>query len=178
MVIGDWLAPPPSPRRASESVTTPHEQWGLLTGHQRRPPPGHQWGLFHGHGQQDSAPLARPSVTRALHPKGATTALTAAMTGRALGWNTSRQATLTHSAAVPDAPSNGPACLSGDTILASAEAVPARVSQRSPSVGNLPCSGAARPRESWVSASSPIEREGALRARASDRRDRTWALDL
>lgn len=46
------MAPPPSPRRASESVTTRHEQWGLLTGHQRRPPPGHQWGLFHGHGQR------------------------------------------------------------------------------------------------------------------------------
>lgn len=38
-----WLAPPPSPRRASPSATTRREGWGLLS--------GHQWGLLHGHGQ-------------------------------------------------------------------------------------------------------------------------------
>ena len=48
---GGWLAPPPSPRRASRLATTRrNEEWGLLPGQNRGLRPGHQWGLFHGHG--------------------------------------------------------------------------------------------------------------------------------
>ncbi|MFC8319357.1 recombinase family protein [Gordonia sp. NPDC057248] len=32
-------------------VDTTNTGWGLLSGHQRGPRPGHQWGLSHGHGQ-------------------------------------------------------------------------------------------------------------------------------
>ena len=63
VVIGDWLAPPPSPRRALTVGTTRREEWGLLPGHQRGPRPGHQWGLFHGHGQP-TAGLCVPTTVR------------------------------------------------------------------------------------------------------------------
>ncbi|MGC2655225.1 MAG: hypothetical protein WA317_16890, partial [Mycobacterium sp.] len=33
-------------------IDTTNTEWGLLSGHQWRPPLGHQWGLFHGHGHE------------------------------------------------------------------------------------------------------------------------------
>ena len=38
-------------RRAAVEFLQGLEGWGLLTGHQRGPRPGHTWGLSHGHGQ-------------------------------------------------------------------------------------------------------------------------------
>ena len=47
---GDWLAPTPSPRRATTLDRT-REERGLPTGQNRGPNPGRRWGLSHGHGQ-------------------------------------------------------------------------------------------------------------------------------
>jgi hypothetical protein len=39
-------------RGLNSPVDTANEGWGLLTGHQRGPRPGHTRGLSHGHGQR------------------------------------------------------------------------------------------------------------------------------
>ena len=50
-------------------VDTTNTGWGLLSGHQRGPRPGHQWGLFHGHGHTDAEVLAPQSVRDAIHAR-------------------------------------------------------------------------------------------------------------
>ena len=53
--------------RGPHDYDTTNEEWGLSTGHQRGPPPGHQWGLFHGHGQA-AHPNASANSSRSFDP--------------------------------------------------------------------------------------------------------------